>query len=409
MTKIIKLFVSVIVLVLCVMFCNEVKASSNYSSIYFYSNSQEHYNECHEYIRDLALDYNISSNNIHMVCKPLGLLEDYIWIKYCAGEMDFSNALVIIDMPSGIMENHEPNADPESYFTRRLKVVFSSLKERNCKIMFICGTQEIRFSTPGQPNDSQGNFNEFLDYVDIHINVASFNPFYMSMIVRIEEETNGRDVTLIFDENTQLYDKVMDFYQRKYGNNYLLEEEEQYGSFENYLYNVYNLHIIRYDNIDKIFIDNNYEWSNDVRDLIHNESVYAIGMINSEPNFSEWISQINYAKYNGSYTIWSVFVFNRLGVNISNYNILGPLYYLLEYKYSRYMVEMNNVFFDFINGEDLTPYNNQVGRCQITYCPFLNSNPDSDSESRQGWLTNFEYSEDDNISGYDFGYICIYG
>lgn len=402
MKKFFKLFVSVIVLVLCIMFCNTVKADGDYSSIYLYSNNPENYNACQEYIRNLALDSNISSNNIHMMVEPYYIFEDTIWQKYCANELNYSNALVIFDMSAGLMEDHNPNSDPDLYFTCKLKAIFSSLKEEDCKIMFICGTQEIRFSTPGELNNSQGNLNEFLDYVDIHVNVETFDTFYMSKIVEIEKETNGSFVTLIFDENTQLYDKVIDYYQIKYANNYL-PVAAQYCSFEEYLYDVYYLQIIRYNDVDGTFIHYNGFISDDVIFQIQNDVVYAIGMINNEYNFAEWIYKINFAKANISSTTWSVFVYDQLGVNISAYNILGTLNYVCRYKYSRYMVEMNNVIFDFINGEDLTPYDNYEGRCQITYSLI------SDNGDGENWLSYFEYAEDEDVEGYNFGYICIYG
>lgn len=411
MRKIFKLFVLVIVLVLFVMFCNTVKASGDYSSIYFYSNNEENYNACQEYIRNLALDSNISSNNIHMIVEPYDIFEEYIYVEYEAGTFNYSNALVIFDMSAGIMDNHDPNIEPELYFVRILKNIFSSLKERNCKIMFICGTQEIRFSTPEEPRDSQGNLNEFLDYVDIHVNVSTFDPFYMSMIVRIEKETNGSNATLIFDENTQLYDKVIDYYQRKYDYNNLTVDDPDY-SIEKYLYDTYRFQIIRYDENSQTFMNQNGEISDDVFHLIENNVVYPIGMVNDLINFSQWADKINCAKNKFIYVRWSVFVYNQLGIGISHCNILGALYHLYAYKYGRYVVRMNSVISDFINGEDLTPYNNRYGRCQITYRPL--------SSGRYGWLIDFEYSDEgdgqvyeygDEGDGqvYDFGYICIYG
>lgn len=400
MRKILKLFVSVIVLVLCAMFGNKVKASDDYSSIYFYSNNQENYNASQGYIRNLALGYNINSNNIHMIFEPYGIFEEYISIQYESNAFNYSNALVIFDMSAGIMENHKPNIDPESYFTRILNAIFCKLKERNCKIMFICGTPEIRFSTPGEPRNSQDNFNAFLDYVDIHVNVSKFDPFYMSMIVKMEEETNGRDATLIFDENSKLYNKVIDYYQRKYRNDYF-PIKEQYYSFEEYLYDSCNFQIIRYNNIDESFSHYDGSICYDVSDSIQNKVVYAIGMMNNEPHFSNWIDKMNSANTQIDYTKWSVFVYNQLSVNILDYTILGTLYYSYEYKYERYNVEMNRVIYDFIYGEDLTIYDNRQGRCQITYRPFLSS--------EQGWLYDFEYGEEGDEEVYDFGYICIYG
>ena len=400
MKKILKLFVSFIVLVLYALSSNKVKANGDYSSIYFYSNNQENYNASQGYIRNLALSSNINSNNVHMIFEPHDIFEEYISLQYLTGAFNYSNALVIFDMSAGIMENHETTIDSEAYFTRRLKAIFCELKESNCKIMFICGTQEIRFSSPGEARNSEGNFNEFLDYVDIHINVSQFDPFYMSMIVKIEEETNGRDATLIFDENSKLYDKVINYYQRKYRKDYF-PVKGQYNSFEEYLYDSCNFQIIRYNNMDESFIDyDGFIWY-DVSDLIRNNVVYAIGMMNNESYFSNWIEKINHANTQMNYAKWSVFVYNQLSVNILDYNILGTLYYSREYKYERYNIKMNYVIYDFIYGEDLTIYNNRQGRCQITYRPF--------SSSEQEWLYDFEYDENSDEEAYDFGYICIYG
>lgn len=382
------------------MFGTKVKATGNYTSLYFYSNNVDNYNACQEYIRSLAQNNNISSNNIHMMVRSFESFEHDICDLIEDSGFNYSNALVIFDMSSEIMEDHNPNTPPGSYFTRLLKGIFSSLKQNNCKIMFISGIPEIRFSTPGEANNSQGNYNEFLDYVDIHIDVSTFDLFYMSMIVKIEEETDGSYATLIFDENTQLYDKVMDYYQRKYDYDNVIIDESTY-TLKKYLFNTYSLQIITYDEVHGTFIDYDDEISSPyIDEIIINPDVYAIGMINSADNFEEWITKINFTEELLEET-WTLFLYNNIWLNISDYDILGSVYHLYKYSYLILEDAMSDVISAFINGEELTVYDNWYGRCQITYRP--------SSGDGEGWMSNFQYHQDGDGPVYDFGYICIYG
>lgn len=63
-----------------------------------------------------------------------------------------------------------------------------------CKIMFICGTDETKFVYE----------NEFLEYVDIHINTDTLTTFLESIIYRWQENcgtTSVSDTTFILDKN----------------------------------------------------------------------------------------------------------------------------------------------------------------------------------------------------------------
>lgn len=66
-----------------------------------------------------------------------------------------------------------------------LSTIFEGMQSNNCKIMFICGTDENRIEP----------YTEFLDYVDIHINVDMFYLFFANAMMDMAERC-GNDVTL---------------------------------------------------------------------------------------------------------------------------------------------------------------------------------------------------------------------
>ena len=113
-------------------------------------------------IEDITLIYNSSRD-----------IDDFIEY-YNRDDFFVSNSYVIFEMRNGFPTPAEKNG---TKITDILSDVFSYMEYYGCKIMFICGTDETKFVYE----------NEFLEYVDIHINTDTLTTFLESIIYRWQE------------------------------------------------------------------------------------------------------------------------------------------------------------------------------------------------------------------------------
>ena len=97
-----------------------------------------------------------------------------------------SDSLVILDIRNSI----RPMPNDGDTWADSLLNFFQSVKDENCRTMFICETDETWF------NDAT----DFLDYVDVHINTDLITPFMYNILKDMEDrEDRISDVSLIFD------------------------------------------------------------------------------------------------------------------------------------------------------------------------------------------------------------------
>ena len=96
-----------------------------------------------------------------------------------------ANDYVIFEVRSGI-------DDWVSIAGCALYNVFSYFDSKDCKIMFICGTEELKFYKQ----------NDFLDFVDIHINTDLLTVFLSSLFYKVENDygdTKFENATFFID------------------------------------------------------------------------------------------------------------------------------------------------------------------------------------------------------------------
>lgn len=404
------------------MFINlNVKATSNdgYTSLYYYSNNPQSTTDYLSYIKQEAIDSGISQNNIHTFTTHKDYFQESLMGQYPNYITGISDAIVIFDMSAGFKQG-----SVSLNFTDFLYEAFSDMKENNCRIMFICGTEEIKFSTPGEEYDSINNSNRFLDYVDIHINVDVFNPFYMSMIADIEDQTGGENFTIIFGTDdltinedgelnnwkSSLLDLFLKYYASKYDcHSAFLNQTgdkiiHRYLDFVlYYLYEVYGINVIRYNPLLDVYIDRSGYTSQYCYELELTYDIYAVAIAYDEDNISEWLDDLMETKSQITGSTFTTYILNIAcfdldSITTSSISNLSPLYTAYYYKYSVYGTYMEAVLHDFIYEFDLSVYDNWFGRCEVTYKPF--------PYGEGSWMRAFVYGEDGYP--YSFGDISIF-
>ena len=115
------------------------------------------------------------------------------------------NAFVIFEVRFGfpktiLLSEEESEAFQELSPYTLLYDAFKVLKENGCKIMFICGTEEVRYQNYN--SETGKNYSAFLDYVDIHIDVDFSTTYRYSVIKKMEHitrETAWAETTIILD------------------------------------------------------------------------------------------------------------------------------------------------------------------------------------------------------------------
>ena len=182
----------------------ELNTDSSYTSLYYFSNyieSEEYYNNgfIGQYIKQNPY---LESSEMHYWGYPVTTrgfwneMEEY----YRGGGNAIENALIIfevrgeIDWKLGIYNGTEEQSEIDGRYEKSIyyplmKEMFSNWKSLGCKIAFICATDEVWF---------ENNYDEFLDYVDIHINIDAMTTFAYSTAKDILEQ-DYRNSTIVFD------------------------------------------------------------------------------------------------------------------------------------------------------------------------------------------------------------------
>lgn len=255
-----------------------------------------------------------------------------------------------------------------------LYVIFSTMKENGCHIMFICGTDEARFVTK----------NQFLDYVDIHINTDIFDTFIMNIFYRLVQANNGEmnleDCTFFLDMHFsqdihQGYKHSWFFYTYfiPYFRSVYRTEIMQDDLSSQELFNGKNIKILCHledavitgpveDNIFYDPINNSYVGAtfNELEPYIENQQLCAIGRTSDDRGYAgQWIQAM-------------VELRDYLGVDLSIYMYEDIPYHFSEYEEPDVYTAGQTTWYypileDFLTDQDLTVYNNWGGRCDITH------------------------------------------
>lgn len=283
------------------------------------------------------------------------------------------DAFVIFEIRHGIkyMEDTKPLYD-----------IFSTMKGNGCKIMFICDTDEARFSNPDYNKHDQYHGNVFLDYVDIHINTDRLLIFIDTILNKIEEETSYlNNVTLILN-NGFADSKFLQAWPSSYG-------DSKYGSILKtfiipYFYYLYDaagrteksLFDFLNENNTKVIcqVEGNIYLNLNTRTQIEfnstdlysfyegiaNDHIFAIGIENDYSATKNWISNIvSLYEYSDNFPIY--LYGKNADTIISDY---AANFYIAE-PYVGY--GFPHILDTFISDGSLIQYDNWDGRCDVTH------------------------------------------
>ena len=279
-----------------------------------------------------------------------------------------NNAYVIFEIREPFPEETLTNDDQLAWLTSWLLATFSSLKSRNCEIMFICGTDEALLK--------DDRYKEFLDYVDIHVNVDIRYLFYANVFYRMQQECGGTPIeqTTIFldaslssgvtmaDSDGAFIDTIfMPYLRTKYISELMGSNLTNYEVMNNHQIKLI-CHInqtIYYDVAAGTYLDS-AALNTDFCNAVSNEHFCAIGTSENGLQYTEqWLtSMLDLAEL--------------LQCDIPRYiydpdNSAQQLCQEKDAYRAGAPLDVYPVMADFVQGYDMTGYNNYDGECNITY------------------------------------------
>ena len=276
-----------------------------------------------------------------------------------------SDAYVIFEMQGYFPLEFVEEGETPGWITW-LEATFSGLKERNCEIMFISGTDERLYE----------GFEGFLDYVDIHVNTDMWYLFYSSVFHYIGEDTADgmqlQNVTILLDKNFSgtvgatdgdgwFIDTIfMPFLRMAY------REQFRGSTLTNFqLMSMYNIKLIcQIDGVSFYDVATREVYTLtdqylEFYDAIENAHVYAIGAAYDNLSYTEqWLTWINRIKS----TLGDVptFIYDPDGSGEDLCDLHGA------YRTGP-ATDIYPLMYDFVLGQDMTGYNNWTGACRITH------------------------------------------
>lgn len=367
---------------------------TTYEKLYFITDSSEYWGYERDIINSVGQRYGISSNNIIKVDfsqdsrreEPFHFFDDY------DGSIS-SNSIVILEIQTRMKKECVSPCLISS--VNHLKNAFSSLKEKNCKIMFISANDE---DTLQSLNDNSPDYLEFLDYVDVHVNVDFMYMLAKGYIYQSCFEDDAVSIDSIsnscyfFDSNLckpSLQSKYVDFMQKWFApflaevclptyKEYIAETDDTDTDFWEYIYNA-NVRIY----------GQTYAGMNQVWDYLNGGTMsgipgftgtginksYVAALVDSSTDESVWLTMVNSLTTS---SILTMVMYKEL-MNLGHLN-LSPIYSVGETKFMFYgdetpyigLYTFEDIVTAFIAGSDMTNFNNtDGGRCIITYTPVL--------------------------------------
>lgn len=320
----------------------------------------------------------------------MGLINDYdfyygqkeelythLSLDYNAGVIS-PNSYIVLELRNGFSKDN-------GAFISSLYNLFGNLKEHGCKIMFIDGTNEIRYV----------GHDAFLDYVDIHINVDVFFALVSNMFLQACQTCGGdmqlRDLSFILDKSLTEDIESLGYNQSWFFNNY----------FDAYFKSVYESDLLSGGvSRTQLFQEKVIQTLCHTPDDTDADRFYALEANaftdlntflsdNSNPVFSmgatylgqtyslDWIRLMT-AGRTAANLDFPIYIDNRSNYAFGEYS--APDVYPLT------QPDLFDVMADFLADEDMTVYDNVEGRCIVTYCPLCANN---------GWLADAHYGDGD--------------
>ncbi len=338
--------------------------------LYYFSDSTESAARCREFVSDGLI------NTYTLYYYTPDKFTDTFRANFKKGDYnDISNSYVIFEMASAGFPT-ETDDGSTTLFTDDLTEFFSYLKTNGCKIMFISATDEARYI----------HYNDFLDYVDIHVKTDIFFKFITSVLYHAAQDCENGGLlcgtTFFLDAGLIDYENLQPLSQSVFGYYFIPYLAGMYQDELNGEPVSLSDFIARKD--IKLFCNTtgaNY------LDLIYRDHY---SRTTNTGNLSDAASN---AFYCGAGTNWKgeAYTENWLYEMCEMQGMLDNYFPVYFYGSNTYPTEtipanlcttgqiaLTTVYTDFISGEDMTPYNNTSGRCVITHSPT--------QANEEGWL-----------------------
>lgn len=330
---------------------------SDYSKVYYFTDRADGEDYLDDVIIPAASSEGIFSDSVFFYDWSGNSETFTYYLEDFAGSEDMNNvsdALVIFD----VQKLTEPGGD-FSYIPADMLEVFSAFKSNGCEIMLILGVDEMRLQT----------CNEFLDYVDFHVNTDAVFIF-VNNLVRVIEEFMAENASYESEEfknysvcinsladidvrDWAMKDLIIPYLREKASLSDALEYDQVLKQCEE-LYNVY--------------------WNTNTSAVT--DYVFALAFDVPDPS---------------SIPQWGNMLAASNDINLAFGHLVGSVAWQEEtgvYDGGIPTVLWDTVdaaVGDFIAGNDLSGYQNWPGRCEITYKPF--------SLSGESWLQYPTYRE----------------
>lgn len=340
----------------------------NCDTLYFFSDQSANIAFCQSLQSDGLINdcvfYNWENETLRQ-------LKDY----YDSGDYGaLQNDYVVFELADVIVSQiDDPNNDYD-LLTDWLEVMFSTMKENGCQIMFICGTDEAMFL----------NHNDFLDYVDIHINTDTLNTFIMNIFYRLVEANDGEmkleNCTFFLDVNFSqnilqgyknswfFYIYFIPYFRSVYRTEIMQNHLSSQALFNgknikilchlgDYIYTGHLEENAFYDPVNNVYVASTFT---ELEPYIENQQLCAIGRTMDD----QW--------YARGWLQWMIELRNSLDLDLPIYMYEDIMYSFTEYEEpdvhtAGHDTGYYSILEDFVTDQDLTVYDNWDGRCDITH------------------------------------------
>lgn len=270
---------------------------------------------------------------------------EYFSEKIVDRSIIYDNAYVIVEFKK---------LPKEKNVTSIFNNYFPELKQNNCKVMFICGTDESYIS-------NYPSYTDFLDYVDIHINTDLKYIFFLNIYWRLlgygeREKIEFCNVTFFLNSCFSQNDEYIEYYFYDFFKDFFKEDEERIvmqGGLKNYLLNRRIYLIGQFDGGFIEILSGTVINDENMDDYVYNEQVCAIAEDNGA--IDDWQNLINNIRETWGLDKLPSYIFGGYYEDL-----YGEIYFCTIEDYT-YVIEA------FLADANLKPFDNWEGRCKVTH------------------------------------------
>lgn len=277
------------------------------------------------------------------------------------------NAFFVLEVRSGFPQDVlTPQNEDEECFSDQIFImlyeIFDFLRFNGCKSMFICGTDEARFSGNGKSLPYPRN--EFLKNVDIHVNSDLRTMYHYTAIKRMEQTLCGtqgepqgndwRDTTIVLDvslgDSWWFYKTLILYFVTTY------HSQKQFSSLMPEI-------ILEEMGVNVFFYQPGGGYANPITSAYVSEDYFMQTWKDAQHGFV-----ITGLPIPENQRLW----------DLEDERSGATYLYTFDYNANLLDVQLPDIMYDFIFDNDLSNYQNYPGRCLITHKTVRSS--------ENGWL-----------------------